>query len=181
VRDKRYLVFLSNRDWRLSPVTARQSFFIERVSGKEILVTTDGYAVFGIDDAVGPSRRFPIYRIPEEVDEKFVPQILSDITAEMVQRVYSAAEFVADLKAWAARNGVSVKGAFNEQPYQTGSWRFAQTRPDASSARPSKEFTPPTGRPSKPGRDQKSCWDRAIPTDSDPKDRSSTCVDGWPK
>ena len=34
VRSKRYVVFLSNRDWRLSPVTARQSFIIERVKGR---------------------------------------------------------------------------------------------------------------------------------------------------
>jgi hypothetical protein len=31
VQGRRYVVYLSNRDWRLSPVTARQAYVIERV------------------------------------------------------------------------------------------------------------------------------------------------------
>jgi hypothetical protein len=180
VRNKRYLVFLSNRDWRLSPVTARQSFIIERVQGKDIVVTTDGFAVFGIDDIGGPIRKFPVHRIPNEIDESFVPQIESDITAAMIAGVYSAQELVADLKVWGSRNGVSPHGTFNDQPYVTGSWRFPRTAPNrASAGRVSgKEFAPRSDRASRPPRERNACGEHTVPTDSDPRDRSSLCVKG---
>jgi hypothetical protein len=172
VRGKRYVVFLSNRDWRLSPVTARQSFIIERVQGKDILVTTDGYAVSGIDNATGPIRRFRVYRIPNEIDENFVPSIDVSITSKMIEGAYSATAFVADLKAWALRNSISVHGAFNEQPYRTGSWRIMQATPHQL------EFAPRPGGKSATEREQKPCGDKSVPTDGDPKERSLLCAEG---
>jgi hypothetical protein len=185
VRGKRYLVFLSNRDWRLSPVTARQAFIIERVHGKDLLVTTDGHALSGIDDVVGPKRGFPVYRIPREVDENFVPAIDDAVTRSMVARVYSAAEFVAHLKAWATRNRIAVNGSFNDKPYRVASWRIAETTSDRSSAGapPEKEleFAPKAGRPARPEREKKPCSERAAPADADPRDRSTMCEEGGPQ
>jgi hypothetical protein len=181
VRGKSYLVFLSNRDWRLSPVTARQSFIIERVQGKDIVVTTDGYAVFGIDAVTGPTRQFSVYRIPNEIDENLVPPVDTSITPKMVAEVYSAAEFVAELRAWASRNKVSVSGSFNEKPYATTSWRILKTTQGKAPGRPPSgklEFAPKAGQPNTPGRDPKACGEHPEPTDADPADRSSVCADG---
>lgn len=183
VRGKTYLVFLSNRDWRLSPVTARQAFIIEKVQGKDIVATRDGFAVFGIDDATGPIRKFPVYRMPKnEIDEKFVPPIDTSITPSMVASAYSPTEFVRELKAWAARNNVLVSGTFNDQPYSsTGSWHIIQETAGKSSGREPAEQSE-TG-PSAPDREAVPCWNRPDPSDSDadPKDFSSLCRQGGPQ
>jgi hypothetical protein len=182
VRGKTYVVFLSNRDWRLSPVTARQSFIIERVQGKDLVVTSNGYAVFGIDDVGGPTRTFPVYRIPNEIDENFVPPVDESITPKMVAKAYSVAEFITNLKSWASRSRVSVNGTFNDRPYRTGSWRILTAIPDRASRKSlagrQLEFAPKSGRPGTPGREEKACWEHSKPTDADPRDRSLICPDG---
>ena len=182
VRDKTYLVFLSNRDWRLSPVTARQAFIIERVQGKDLVVTTNGYAVYGIDNVVGPIRTFPVYRIPDGIDENFVPTLDPGITPKMLATAYSVAEFITNLKSWASRNKVSVSGTFNDRPYGTGSWNIVSAIPYRASRKSlagrQAEFGPKAGRPGPPGREEKACWEHAKPTDADPHDKSVICPDG---
>lgn len=183
VTGKRYLVFLSNREWRLSPVTAHQAFIIERVRNKDVLVTTDGHAVYGIDDATGPVRKFLIYRIPNQIDENFIPRIDTRVTSRMVAGAYSPVEFVSNLKAWAKRNGVSVNGTFNDQPYTTGNWRINRAVPDRSvgGATSGKQFEPRPGERKDHDREQKPCWNRTAPTDADPRDRSPLCPEGGEK
>lgn len=183
VRGKRYFVFLSNREWRLSPVTAHQAFIIERVRNKDILVTTDGYAVYGIDDATGPIRKFVVHLIPDQIDEGFVPKINPRITAQMVAPAYSPAEFAASLKAWARRNSVSVSGTFNDQPYTTsGNWRVNKAVPDSKvGASTDKDFEPRPGARKDHNAEEKPCWNRTTPYDADPKDRSRLCPEGGEK
>jgi hypothetical protein len=182
VMGKRYLVFLSNRDWRLSPVTAHQAFIIERVQNKDVLVTTDGYAVYGIDDATGPIRQFPVYLIPDEIDDNFIPEIAPRITTEMVAGVYSPEEFASSLRTWAARNSVSVSGSFNDQPFVTGNWRVNKAVPDREvGSDPRNQFEPPPGPRKEHDREQTPCSNRTTPTDSDPRDRSPLCPEGGNK
>ncbi|HEY6232004.1 MAG TPA: hypothetical protein VIW64_12140 [Pyrinomonadaceae bacterium] len=183
VRGKRYVVFLSNREWRLSPVTAHQAFIIERVQNKDILVTTDGHAVHGIDDATGPIRKFVVHLIPDQIDDNFVPKINPRITARMVAGAYSPAEFAASLKAWAKLNSVSVSGTFTDQPYTTGNnWRVNKAVPDRIvEASKDKDFEPRPGARKDHNREEKPCWNRATPYDADPKDRSGRCSEGGEK
>lgn len=182
VTGKRYLVFLSNREWRLSPVTAHQAFIIERVGNKDVLVTLDGYAVYGIDDATGPVRKFPVYRIPKEIDDNFIPTIDTHITSRMVAGAYSPVEFVSDLRGWAKRNNISVSGTFNDQPYTTGNWRINKSVPDRNMAGATgKQFEPRPGERKDHIREQLPCWNRTTPTDSDPRDRSLPCPEGGAK
>jgi hypothetical protein len=42
IMGKKYVVFLSNRPWRVSPVVRRMAFRVEGVGGKEVLVSNDG-------------------------------------------------------------------------------------------------------------------------------------------
>jgi hypothetical protein len=185
VDGKRYVVFLSNRDWRLSPVTARQAYLIERVHSKDLVVTFDGHAVFGIDDIQGPSRSFAVYRIPDEVEEDFVPTVDASITPAMLTRGYSVGEFASALRTWGSRRGIAVHGTFNDQPYSTGNWRIIAAAPDRSTtaaalAGPSsKMFAPQAGRVSRPVGEPKACGgDAAVPLDRDPRDRSRACEEG---
>ena len=161
VRGKNYLVFLSNRDWRLSPVTARQSYLVERVHGKEILVTTDGFAVAGIDDVTGPIPTFPVYLIPDEVDENFIPKVSEEVTPDLVERAASPAEMVAELRRWAERNEVTVNGSFTDQPYRTANWRFPRMTPDRDDPPRDPVFEPRPDRPFFPVREQNACGDRS--------------------
>ena len=182
VQGRRYLVFLSNRDWRLSPITARQAYLIERVHNTDVLVTTDGHATSGIDDVVGPIRTFQVYRVPSEIEDNFVPTVDPSVTSKMVSGAYSPATFVADLKSWASRNHVSVNGAFNSRPYSSGGWRFLRTTPDASQhGAPSAgmpRFAPAGGPPPSPGREAQPCGEHSIPTDGDARYHSQPCLTG---
>lgn len=161
VRGKTYLVFLSNRDWRLSPVTAQQSYFVEHVHGKEIVVTTDGFAVDGIDDVTGPIRTFPVYRIPDEIEEGFVPVVAEEVTPDLVDRAASPTEMVADLESWARRNEVTVNGTFTAQPYRTASWRFPRVTPDPIDPPANPVFEPQTDRTETPAREEQVCGDHS--------------------
>src|SRR6185295_13813868 len=146
VRGKTYLVFLSNRDWRLSPVTARQSYLVELVHDKEIVVTTDGFAVAGIDDVTGPIPLFPVYNIPEEIDENFAPRVSEVVTPDMVARAASPKALVEALQSWAKANEVSVNGTFNDKPYRTANWRFPRMTPDPTDPPRDPVFEPRTDR-----------------------------------
>jgi hypothetical protein len=191
VQGSRYVVFLSNRDWRLSPVTARQAYLVERVHDKDLVVTLDGHAVFGIDDVEGPRRSFAVYRIPDEVDDNFVPEVDAGVTPDMLRRAYSVREFAEALRTWGSRQGVAVHGAFNDRPYTTGDWRFFATVPERSAAgavvagAAPKMFGPPAGRGTSPvremspARESRACGgDPATPLDRDPGDRSAACDNG---
>jgi hypothetical protein len=160
VKGKSYLVFLSNRDWRLSPVTAQQSYLVELVHDKEIVVTTDGFAVAGIDDVTGPIPTFPVYNIPEEIDENFVPEVSKEVTPDLVARAASPKELMADLQSWAKLNEVSVNGTFNDRPYSTGNWRFPRMTPDPATPPRDPVFEPRTDRPFDPVREDNACGDR---------------------
>ena len=183
-RDSRYIVYLSNRDWRLSPVTAHQAYLVERIHGKDLVVTRDGHAVFGIDDVAGPRRTFAVYRIPDEVDDNFVPEVDTSITPEMVSRAYSVREFADALRTWGSRHDVAVHGGFNDRPYTTGNWRVFDTMPERSaaglglaSAAP-RLIGPQDGRET-PAREVKVCGgDAATPLDRDPRDRTAACDNG---
>jgi hypothetical protein len=185
VEGSRYVVYLSNRDWRLSPVTARQAYVIQRVHDTDLVVTLDGHAVFGIDDIEGPRRSFLVYRIPDEVEDGFVPTVDESVTPDMVKRAYSVREFAEALRTWGSRHGVAVHGAFNDQPYTSGSWRIVAARPTRSlpgaalAAPASRTIAPQAGRETSPVREPGACGgDADIPLDLDPRDRSRACANG---
>ena len=46
---KRYLVFLTNRPWRYSPVTRQLAFRVEDVGGKPLLIADDGRPARGVN------------------------------------------------------------------------------------------------------------------------------------
>jgi hypothetical protein len=46
----RYLLLLRNSDWRYSPVIGDHAYRIERIAGKDVLISTSGRAVTGLGD-----------------------------------------------------------------------------------------------------------------------------------
>ncbi len=44
----RYVIFLRNTDWRYSPVITNHAYRVERIAGREVLITTDGVGVTGV-------------------------------------------------------------------------------------------------------------------------------------
>jgi len=46
----RYLLFLRNTDWRYSPVIGDYAYRLERIAGKDTLISTSGRAVTGLTD-----------------------------------------------------------------------------------------------------------------------------------
>jgi hypothetical protein len=160
VRGKSYLVFLSNREWRLSPVTARQAYLVESIHGKEIVVSTDGFAVAGIDDVTGPIPLFPVYNLPDEIDENYEPRVSEEVTPELVARAASPKELVEALQGWAKANEVTVNGSFTDRPYSTGNWRFPRMTPDPNDPPRDPVFEPRPDRPFRPEPEQNACGDR---------------------
>lgn len=97
---KRYLVFLTNRQWRISPVVRRLAFRIEDVDGKEVLVDNDGRPartvgrsgiVFGrsaLFDPVGPFDKVAPVRVAA-----------ASAAVARVAEIPSVNEFVAGLRS----------------------------------------------------------------------------------
>lgn len=44
----RYILLLRNTDWRFSPVITHHAYRVERLAGRDVLVTTDGFGVTGV-------------------------------------------------------------------------------------------------------------------------------------
>ena len=45
-----YVIFLRNTDWRFSPVITNLALRVERIAGRDVLVTSDGFGVTGVSD-----------------------------------------------------------------------------------------------------------------------------------
>ena len=61
---RRYLLFLFNTDWRFSPVIGDLAFRVERVAGREVLVSPDGQGVTGVTP-LAVETRTPMLFLPE--------------------------------------------------------------------------------------------------------------------
>jgi hypothetical protein len=123
-KGKRYVVFLRNTSWRLSPVVGAGALRVEQVGGKEILVDTSGAPLvyvgaqgFGFSSKIVAPRADVGTATPTETKT-------ADVTG-----AFDRNALVQALAAHLKGNGRSITGVFFDQPIRDGSkWNVLATQ-----------------------------------------------------
>ncbi|RKH14752.1 hypothetical protein D7X74_19575 [Corallococcus sp. CA047B] len=149
VRGARYVVFLRNTGWSLSPVLDEQAFRVESVGGREVLVGAEGGLVSGLGSA-GVRQTAPVFETVDLTGAR--PALRAGVEAAVPEALGREA-FVSLLQNHLRARGLSVTGAFREEPVVTASALSVSVTP-ASGQVPAKGLTPsqperdiPPGRP----------------------------------
>jgi hypothetical protein len=133
---KRYLVFLRNTAWTLSPVTFGLAFRLETVGDVPVLVDAQGRLVQGITER-GPWTTIPLFVEPPGggMDTATPPRLGTWVTGDMVREGLDVPRFVALLRAFMEERGVWPHGSFTPFPTMQGPawWRVNVTPSSAIS------------------------------------------------
>jgi len=131
----RYLVFLRNTSWNLSPVVGPLAFRLHTVDGRAVLTTQEGNAVTSLDAGgigVGPKltegsaeRVFGLSsRPPVEAPAVFGADFSNqDSAVEGPGKLLGVPEFVGSLKTAMRDLGTGVSGSLESKPAGNFSWR----------------------------------------------------------
>lgn len=130
IHGERYLVFLRNGDWRLSPVAGDLVFQVEEVAGKSIVVTGDGLSVRGVGPR-GIVPGFTVFRDLGHGPRRHDARTLNpEIDGGMVARAMGVQELLGAVRDFEKAEGVSVNGTFPVAPTTDGpSWRIMAAVP----------------------------------------------------
>ncbi|RKG78352.1 hypothetical protein [Corallococcus terminator] len=137
VRGARYVVFLRNTGWSLSPVLDGQAFRVESVGGREVLVGAEGGLVSGLGSA-GVRQTAPVF---ETVDLSGArPALRAGVEVAGLPDALGREAFVSLLQNHLRARGLGVTGVFREEPVATASARSVSVAP-ASGQVPVPGFT----------------------------------------
>jgi hypothetical protein len=128
VKGKRYVVFLRNTAWNVSPVVGDLALRVETVDGSEVLVNSDGQAVTEVGPAgveMGPTLFGSI-----ELDGT-PPKALEKSLRALDRKPLDRRGFMEALDATLAARSLSVAGTFYEHPAGEFKWRAQRTVPSA--------------------------------------------------
>ena len=140
----RYVVFLRNTAWSLSPVLDGHVFRVESVGGREVLVGPEGGLVAGLGSA-GVRWTAPVFETVALQGGR--PALRAGVEAARLPDALGREAFVALLQNHLRARGLSVTGAFREEPVATASSLSVPVTPASFQA-------PTTGVvPSQPERD----------------------------
>jgi hypothetical protein len=155
VKGKRYIVFLRNTAWNVSPIVDELALRVETVDNREVLVNSDGQPVTEVSPAgieVGP-RLFerPAWdgtppKALSEMPGTMQPQmdvippravgvgpdattakLLREGSSVLARKLLDRQNFVAELEATLASKGLSVAGTFYDLPAGEFRWRDQRT------------------------------------------------------
>lgn len=142
--DKRYLVFLRNTAWNMSPVAGPYALRVETMGGRELLVNGEGQAVVGVGQS-GLEFSSPLFPRPgvSGISPSQEPATSPVAAATALDR----AQFIALLKAEVRAQGISVGGEFFDCPAGEFKWRRIATVPRGVNTSPAIPSGPVRGRP----------------------------------
>ncbi|MHA7629535.1 hypothetical protein [Corallococcus sp. M7] len=130
VRGARYVVFLRNTGWSLSPVLDEHAFRVESVAGREVLVGAEGGLVEGLGSA-GVQQTAPVF---ETVDLQGArPALRAEAQARGAPEGLEREAFLSLLQNHLRARGLTVTGAFREEPVTTASSLSVPVTPAAAS------------------------------------------------
>ncbi|NOJ96854.1 hypothetical protein HMI51_28430 [Corallococcus coralloides] len=129
VRGARYVVFLRNTGWSLSPVLDEHAFRVESVAGREVLVGAEGGLVAGLGSA-GVRQTAPVF---EAVDLTGVRPALR-AEARGAPEGMEREAFLSLLQSHLRARGLTVTGAFRDEPVTTVSSLSVPVTPAAGAA-----------------------------------------------
>jgi hypothetical protein len=114
---KRYLVFLRNTEWTLSPIAFDQAYRIETVASVPVLVDPHGRLVMGMG-ARGPVPGPSFFMEPERggLDPASAERVATWITPDVARGAMDTLEMVAGLRAFAAARDAWPSGEFSPFP-----------------------------------------------------------------
>ena len=140
----RYVVFLRNTGWSLSPVLDEHAFRVESVGGREVLVGPEGGLVAGLGSA-GVRWTAPVFETVALQGGR--PALRAGVNVAGLPEALGREAFVALLQNHLRARGLTVTGAFREEPVATASSLSVPVTPASLQA-------PATGIvPSQPERD----------------------------
>ncbi|RYZ41342.1 MAG: hypothetical protein EOO71_12415 [Myxococcaceae bacterium] len=144
VRGARYVVFLRNTGWSLSPVLDGQAFRVESVGGREVLVGAEGGLVSGLG-AAGVRQTAPVFETVDLTGAR--PALRAGVDVTALPEALGREAFVSLLQNHLRARGLTVTGAFREEPIATASALSVPVTPTSGQA-------PAKGSPSsQPERD----------------------------
>lgn len=112
VRGGRYLVFLRNTSWNLTPVVGEYAFRFEKAEdGRELLIAPDGGAVIDFD-AEGPRVSEALYA-PLDLNGS-PPERLKEIP--LPKQTLDARSLVKSVEAFLSATGLEITGPFFDEP-----------------------------------------------------------------
>lgn len=129
-KDKRYLLFLRNTSWNLSPVVGELAFRVEAVQGRELLINHEGRAVTAIGDS-GVAFGDTLYDAPDRASRE-PPALRSD--AQDKAHGLDRRALVATLRAQLQARGMAVAGDFFDEPGGAFNWKRVRTVPDPAAS-----------------------------------------------
>ncbi|AFE04660.1 hypothetical protein COCOR_02469 [Corallococcus coralloides DSM 2259] len=118
VRGGRYVVFLRNTGWSLSPVLDEHAFRVESVAGREVLVGAEGGLVAGLGSA-GVRQTAPVFETVDLMGAR--PALRAEAQARGAPEGMEREAFLSLLQSHLRARGLAVTGAFREEPVTTAS------------------------------------------------------------
>jgi hypothetical protein len=134
VEGKRYIMFLRNTAWNMSPIVGDFALRLETVNGKEMLVNTDGKAVVGFASG-GIETSAPVFDVP--VPDGAAPQANQLGVADLEREPLDRSGFFKALDTNLKSLGIGVKGSVQSRPAGEFKWQAQRLAPDAD-AKPGK-------------------------------------------
>ncbi|MBN8227189.1 hypothetical protein JYK02_06655 [Corallococcus macrosporus] len=116
VRGARYVVFLRNTGWSLSPVLDEHAFRVESVGGREVLVGAEGGLVSGLGSE-GVRQTAPVFETVDLMGAR--PTMRAE--ARGIPEAMDREAFLSLLQNHLRARGLSVTGAFREEPVTNAS------------------------------------------------------------
>jgi hypothetical protein len=144
VRGARYVVFLRNTGWSLSPVLDENAFRVEAVDGREVLVDAEGALVSGLGSS-GVRRTAPLFE-PVDLDGAR-PALRTGANVRAAAEALGREAFLSLLQNHLRARGLGVAGTFRDEPVATASSLSVPVVPAAGVA------PAPGIAPSQPERD----------------------------
>lgn len=120
VKGHRYVVFLRNTAWNLSPVVGDLAFRVESVDGNEVLVNSTGQAVVGIDGR-GPEVGVTLFEPTPYSGE--APVRKAGAISALAKRPLARRGFLSALQAGLDTHGLKVSGQLLARPAGAFKWR----------------------------------------------------------
>ncbi|WP_375757874.1 hypothetical protein [Corallococcus exercitus] len=119
VRGARYVVFLRNTGWSLSPVLDEHAFRVEPMGGREVLVGAEGGLVSGLGSE-GVRQTAPVFETVDLMGAR--PALRAEAQAlGAAPEALEREAFLSLLQNHLRARGLTVTGAFREEPVTTAS------------------------------------------------------------
>jgi hypothetical protein len=120
VLGKRYVVFLRNTDWNLSPIVGDLALRVEKTATGELVVNSDGQPVTSIDAngfTFGPILFEPFDR------DGSAPKIINDAVRALPRAPLDSERVTGLLQTTLAAQALQVSGSFSAKPAFAFNWR----------------------------------------------------------